>query len=173
MKLTISLLPIALIVLMLAGCVEDKPAPRLDSSDHNERIEAVHDAQNRYGVRVKPAENKAAVLPEFRLDDANSLPIDGRWILIGRKGEQHVEAAVTIQNGVLRSPAASLYWKNIRRVPNAPSRYFAVRVSPGILWGTREDPVEFYLDADGILHQDDTQLPAMFRSVGIITLRRP
>ena len=41
MKPTLSLLTIALIALMLTGCVENKPAPQLDSPDRSERIAAV------------------------------------------------------------------------------------------------------------------------------------
>src|SRR5262245_28087483 len=51
MKRCFSLLPIAVSVLALTGCVEDKPAPQLTSPDRNERIEAVRNAQNHYGAR--------------------------------------------------------------------------------------------------------------------------
>jgi hypothetical protein len=179
MKRFAAVLIVTLTILALPGCVQDKPAPRLDSPHRNERIEAVRQAQNKYGVPAKPAENKpaqpppvSAVMQVPRLDDVIHLPIDGRWIIKATQGEQSIEAEATIENGKLTT-GSSLYWKNIHRVPNAPSRYSAVRVSRGIIWDTREDPVEFYLDADGILHQDDTQLPSLLRSVGTFTLRRP
>ncbi len=83
------LLPVALTALALTGCVQDKPAPRLDSTDRNERIEAVHDAQNRYGVPAKPPESKPAkppapvIIPSTRLSNAPPANIDpalvGRW----------------------------------------------------------------------------------------------
>jgi hypothetical protein len=50
----ISLLLIALIVLAMSGCVEDKPPARLDSPNRNERIDAIREAQNKYGRAVPP-----------------------------------------------------------------------------------------------------------------------
>jgi hypothetical protein len=52
MKRCLSLLPLALIALALTGCVEDKPTPQLSSPDRNERIEAVREAQTKYGART-------------------------------------------------------------------------------------------------------------------------
>ncbi|MGH7171806.1 MAG: hypothetical protein ACRELG_16130, partial [Gemmataceae bacterium] len=61
--------PIALIVLMLTGCAGDKPAPRLDSPDRSERIEAVKVAGDTYAAPApaspavdKPAESPAPVI---------------------------------------------------------------------------------------------------------------
>jgi hypothetical protein len=90
-----------------------------------------------------------------------------------RVGGQSEEVAVTITNGELRVPGVDASWKNIRRVPDSPARYSAVRITPGVLYGTREDPVEFCLDADGVLHHDDARLAPPLRSAGVITLRRP
>jgi hypothetical protein len=84
------------LILALPGCVQDKPAPRLDSSDRNERIEAVRHAQNRYGVPAQPAENIPAqlppltfVLPVVSLSDialtGEKLRIAGRWHRWGKK----------------------------------------------------------------------------------------
>jgi hypothetical protein len=111
--------------------------------------------------------------PPARGDDPDKLPIDGRWLLKVTQGAQSEEVAVTIRDGELRIPGVDTWWKNLRPVANSHSRYSAVRVSPGLVWGTRQDPVEFYLDADGILHHDDTQLAPLLRCQGKITLRRP
>jgi hypothetical protein len=108
-----------------------------------------------------------------RAGDTNKLPIDGDWILKFTLGDQSEEVSVTIRDGALRVPGVKGYWKNLRPVPNSRSRYSALLVRPGVLWGTREDPVEFYLDADGILHHDDARLSPLNRCVGIVTLRRP
>jgi hypothetical protein len=105
--------------------------------------------------------------------DTQRLPIDGSWVLKVILDGQSDESVVSIKGGELRIFGVKAYWKNIRRVPGSTARYSAVRVLPGLLWGTREDPVEFYLDADGILHHDDTQLAPASRSTGSITLRRP
>ncbi len=53
-----SLLPLALIGLALAGCVDSTPAPRLSSPDRNERIEAVRQAQSKYGARTLEGKGK-------------------------------------------------------------------------------------------------------------------
>jgi hypothetical protein len=105
--------------------------------------------------------------------DTKPLPIDGPWVLKVTLNGESAEVAVRIKGGELRIPGVTTSWKNIQRVRDSAARYSAVRVAPGIIWGTREDPVEFYLDADGILHHDDTQLAALLRCRGIITLRRP
>jgi hypothetical protein len=114
----------------------------------------------------------AGVHPACAGED-NKLPIDGRWKLKATLDDLSVEFPVTIQNGELRVPDQKFYWKNLRLAPNSRSRYTATMVSPGILWGTREDPVEFYLDADGVLHHDDSKLSPLFRCVAVMTLRRP
>ncbi len=51
MKRYFSLVPLALVVLALTGCVESTPAPQLGSPDRNERIKAVREAQDKYGAR--------------------------------------------------------------------------------------------------------------------------
>ena len=91
MKRTILLLTIALISLTLTGCVENKPSPRLDSPDRNERIEAVKVARKKYGTRTptaptvnKPAKPPAPVLiPSTLLSSGQPANIDlalvGRW----------------------------------------------------------------------------------------------
>jgi hypothetical protein len=168
-----SILPLALTVLALTGCHESSSGPQLTSPDRTERVEAVRYAQNQYGVRPTPDRRAAAGKEAIAGHDTKLLPIDGPWMLKLTLGEQATEVAVTIKDAELRIPGEKIYWRNIRRLPNAPSRYAAVRVGPGILYGTREDPVEFYLDADGILHHDDAQLAPLLRSMGIITLRRP
>lgn len=58
MKTNRFFLPLALMALALMGCVQDKPAPRLDSTDRNERIEAVRHAQTKYGARADPPDNQ-------------------------------------------------------------------------------------------------------------------
>jgi hypothetical protein len=174
MKRYYSILPLALIVLALTGCRESRSGPQLTSPDRTERVEAVRDAQNRYGASPAPDRPVAAAGKEaVRGDDSPILPIDGPWMFKATLGGQSEETAVTIKGGELRVPGVKTYWKNIRPAPNSPARYSAVRVAPGLLYGTREDPVEFYLDADGILHYDDAQLAPLLRSLGIITLRRP
>jgi hypothetical protein len=105
--------------------------------------------------------------------DNNKLPIDGPWKLKATLGDQSEEVPVTIEDGEVRVAGAKVCWKNIRPVPNSRARYTAMRVSPGALWGTREDPVEFYLDADGVLHHDDAKLSPLLRSVRAVTLSRP
>lgn len=174
MKRCFCILPLAFGALTLTGCVEEKAKPRLDSPVRSERIDAVRKAQNEYGA--VPAQVRPVPSAEVQLivgDDTKLLPIDGPWVIMGRVGEEFGQAAATIKDGELRVPGATVYWKNIRQVPNSPARYSAVRVGSGLLWGTREDPVEFYLDADGILHHDDAQLGPLLRCTGIITLRRP
>jgi hypothetical protein len=174
MKSLTFLLPILGGCLLLTGCVEDKPAPRLNSLDRNERLAAIRNSQDHYGSRPAPVRPVAAVSNEATgANDTKRLPIDGSWTLKGIVGGQCIELAAIIMNGELRAPGADAHWKNIRPVLGSPARYSAVRVSQGILWGIREDPVEFYLDADGILHHDDSQLAPLIRSIGIITLRRP
>jgi hypothetical protein len=174
MKRYLFLRPAALLALALAGCYPDKPAPQLTSPDRNERIAAVRNVQSRYGASPAPARPAAAVVKEAAGgDDSKLQPIDGPWILKVTLGEQSQEVAVTIKDGELRVSGVDTYWKNIRRVPSSPARYSAVRVTPGLLYGTQEDPVEFYLDADGILHHDDAHLPLLSRCMGTLTLRRP
>jgi hypothetical protein len=174
MKRSSTMLPVALSFLALTGCVEDKAALLLASSDRNERIEAVRTAQNQYGASPAPDQPAAAAGKEAAgKNRIKPLPINGRWMIKVTLGEHSTEVEVTIRGGELKIPGVDTYWKNIAQVPKSPARYSAVRVGPGILWGTREDPVEFYLDADGILHHDDTQLAPLLRSLGIITLRRP
>jgi hypothetical protein len=108
-----------------------------------------------------------------RAGDNNKLPIDGPWKLKATLGDQSEELPAMIKDGELRVAGSKFYWKNIRPAPNSRSRYTAMKVGPGILWGIREEPVEFYLDADGVLHHDDSKLAPMLRGLGVITLRRP
>jgi hypothetical protein len=88
MKRSFSLLPLALTILALTGCVHDKPAPRLDSGDRNERIEAVRQTQNKYGARSTPTENLSptaggvAVVPAAYVSDP--APVEDRQALVGR-----------------------------------------------------------------------------------------
>jgi hypothetical protein len=90
MKRFATVLTVTLIILALPGCVQDKPAPRLDSSDRTERIEAVRQAQNRYGRRAAPAENQPAQPPPVPAVQpmpsllaialaGDNVPIVGRW----------------------------------------------------------------------------------------------
>jgi hypothetical protein len=67
MKRYFSILPLALIVLALTGCRESRSGPQLTSPDRTERVEAVRDAQNRYGAqpaadRPVPAGDKEALV---------------------------------------------------------------------------------------------------------------
>ena len=90
MKTTTFLLLIALIALTMAGCVEDKPAPRLDSPDRNERLKAVREARNKYGTpapppapATDPAQTpKTAMLPAQPL--SGDVPVADRQAIVGR-----------------------------------------------------------------------------------------
>jgi hypothetical protein len=170
-RLLATILTTTLTVPALPGCVEDKPAPRLASPDRNERIEAVRNAQTQYGASPAPATPAAVAGKEAA--GTKLPPIEGSWIFKGTIPGFTEEFAVTIRGGELRLPGVQTWWKNIRPVPNSVTRYSAVKVSEGFFWGMREDPVEFYFDADGILHHDDADVLPLFRCRGIITLRRP
>jgi hypothetical protein len=105
MKRFAAILMVILTTLALSGCVQDKPAPRLDSSDRTERIEAVRQAKNKYGVHAAPVENKPAqplpapavlpaVLPVLRFDDGpagDRQAIVGRWHLRGDMGDEYFQ----------------------------------------------------------------------------------
>jgi hypothetical protein len=109
MKRFVAMLTVTLTILALPGCVNDKPAPRLDSPDRTERIKAVRQARNRYGVPAKPAENKPAqpppipavimpaILPvpsPLAFGDplaADRNAIVGRWHLRGDMGDEYCQ----------------------------------------------------------------------------------
>ncbi len=50
MRLLLILLVLLLICLLLTGCVEDKPGPSLSSQNPSERLQAVRQAQDKWGV---------------------------------------------------------------------------------------------------------------------------
>jgi hypothetical protein len=87
MKRFVAVLTVTLTILALPGCVNDKPAPRLDSPDRTERIEAVRQARNRYGTRApaaptvsEPAKTPAPVItPPTLLSNGIDPALVGLW----------------------------------------------------------------------------------------------
>lgn len=94
------------------------------------------------------------------------LHIDGEWNFVAMSNGVKVDWAsdrkASISSGVLSIADDKVYWKNIRALPNG--RYAAVRVSPGV-FSPYEHDVEFSVDIDGTLRHDDSQQPALHRSI--------
>jgi hypothetical protein len=128
MKTYAILLSLAVSLLTLPGCVEDKPAPRLTSPDREERLEAVRAAQNQYGAQPAaadpntPSRHDAEPAGELRSSPLITKPMEGalsetppsivgRWNLPWRPwahsqfnadGTFHMETLTDSANGTYR-----------------------------------------------------------------------
>jgi hypothetical protein len=96
------------------------------------------------------------------------LPIDGTWTAKFYLGSTPApDHDATVRNGELHLDGKALpYWKNFKLLPN--HRYSAVRVMKGVLSEAQHE-VEFAVDDDGVLRQDDSNLAAINRSVAKVT----
>ncbi len=159
--------------LATAGCGGGTYKPSLSSTNPNERLQAVRAAAQTYGAQVAaagstPSGPGSAALP--RLPDG-ALPIDGTWTIKAiSQGKVLSEEPATLKNGQIRIPGAKDYWKNFRLLPDR--RYAAVRVAPAAIsiFPDIEAAVEFYVDSQGHLHQDDSQVSFLKRTVNDIVL---
>ncbi len=85
MPQTKTILLFTLILLTLAGCVEDKPAPRLDGPERNERIDANKEVRKGFGADAPAAPFAPAMTPPplffGQRPGGDGRAIVGRWIL--------------------------------------------------------------------------------------------
>jgi hypothetical protein len=95
-------------------------------------------------------------------------PLDGNWTAKTVIDDRSVEVPVTIFEGTFSVFGHT--FKDIKRLSS--SRYSAVRVSPGTVYGTNEFDVEFYLDSNGTLHHDDAKIATWYRLLAEVTLSR-
>jgi hypothetical protein len=112
-----------------------------------------------------PGSSDSAAVPPLK---EGQLPIDGTWTTkFSLNGTPLPEVGATVRNGELHvDGTAKPYWKNLKLLSN--HRYSATRVEKGIVSDYLHQ-VEFLVDDDGVLRQDDSNLAVLYRSIGKVT----
>jgi hypothetical protein len=110
---------------------------------------------------VTPSSPEPAAQPTLK---TGQLPIDGAWTTrISLNGSMLPEQPVTVKNGELHIDGDKTFWKDIKLKTNG--HYSALRITPGV-FSNWEHEVEFLIDDEGYLRQDDSNLSVVWRSLG-------